>query len=89
MYTSWEVPSPAGFSVEDTYKPTAVVENLPDSLSPTLSQALDLQEEAEPMDLVRDQELDLYIRFPANFDADGGGVRHVLRGNCSSSRSVL
>ncbi len=70
MYTFMGSALTGRFSVEDTYKPTAVVENLPDSLSPTLSQALDLQEEAEPMDLVRDQELDLYIRFPANFDAD-------------------
>lgn len=56
------------FSVEDTYRPTAVVENLPDSLSAALSQALDIQEEAEPMELVRNQKLDLYIRFPAGFD---------------------
>ena len=70
MYTFMGSALTGRFSVEDTYKPTAVVENLPDSLSPTLSQALDLREEAEPMDLVRDQELDLYIRFPANFDAD-------------------
>lgn len=56
------------FSVEDTYRPTAVVENLPDSLSATLSQALEIQEEAEPMELVRNQKLDLYIRFPAGFD---------------------
>ena len=70
MYTFMGSALTGRFSVEDTYKPTAVVENLPDSLSPTLSQALDLQEEAEPMDLVRDQGLDLYIRFPANFDAD-------------------
>ena len=70
MYTFMGSALTGRFSVEDTYKPTAVVENLPDSLSPTLSQALDLQEEAEPMDLVRNQELDLYIRFPANFDAD-------------------
>ncbi len=65
MYTFMGSALTGRFSVEDTYKPTAVVENLPDSLSPTLSQALDLREEAEPMDLVRDQELDLYIRFPA------------------------
>ena len=70
MYTFMGSALTGRFSVEDTYKPTAVGENLPDSLSPTLSQALDLREEAEPMDLVRDQELDLYIRFPANFDAD-------------------
>lgn len=56
------------FSVEDTYRPTAVVENLPDSLSAALSQALEIQEEAEPMELVRNQKLDLYIRFPAGFD---------------------
>ena len=56
------------FSVEDTYRPTAVVENLPDSLSTALSQALEIQEEAEPMELVRNQKLDLYIRFPAGFD---------------------
>ena len=55
-------------SVEDTYRPTAVVENLPDSLSAALSQALEIQEEAEPMELVRNQKLDLYIRFPAGFD---------------------
>ena len=85
MYTFMGSALTGRFSVEDTYKPTAVVENLPDSLSPTLSQALDLREEAEPMDLVRDQELDLYIRFPANFDADVA----AYRGNCSSSRSVL
>ena len=56
------------FSVEDTYRPAAVVENLPDSLSAALSQALEIQEEAEPMELVRNQKLDLYIRFPAGFD---------------------
>ena len=56
------------FSVEDTYRPTAVVEHLPDSLSAALSQALEIQEEAEPMELVRNQKLDLYIRFPAGFD---------------------
>ena len=56
------------FSVEDTYRPTAVVEKLPDSLSAALSQALEIQEEAEPMELVRNQKLDLYIRFPAGFD---------------------
>ncbi len=56
------------FSVEDTYRPTAVVENLPDSLSAALSQALEIQEEAEPMELVRNQKLDLYIHFPAGFD---------------------
>ena len=56
------------FSVEDTYRPTAVVENLPDSLSAALSQAVEIQEEAEPMELVRNQKLDLYIRFPAGFD---------------------
>ena len=56
------------FSVEDTYRPTAVVENLPDSLAAALSQALEIQEEAEPMELVRNQKLDLYIRFPAGFD---------------------
>lgn len=70
MYTFMGSALTGRFSVEDTYKPTAVVEHLPDSLSAPLSQALDLQEEAAPMDLVRDQELDLYIRFPANFDAD-------------------
>ena len=56
------------FSVEDTYRPTAVVENLPDSLSAALSQALEIQEEAEPMELGRNQKLDLYIRVPAGFD---------------------
>lgn len=70
MYTFMGSALTGRFSVEDTYKPTAVVEHLPDSLSAPLSQALDLQEEAAPMDLVRDQELDLYIRFPANFDAE-------------------
>lgn len=58
------------FSVEDTYRPTAVVENLPDSLSAALSQALEIQEAAEPMELVRDQKLDLYIRFPTGFDRE-------------------
>ena len=68
LYTFMGIALSSQFSVEDTYRPTAVVENLPDSLSAALSQALEIQEEAEPMELVRNQKLDLYIRFPAGFD---------------------
>lgn len=70
LYTFMGSALTSQFSVEDTYRPTAVVENLPDSLSAALSQALEIQEAAEPMELVRDQKLDLYIRFPAGFDRE-------------------
>lgn len=70
LYTFMGSALTSQFSVEDTYRPTAVVENLPDSLSAALGQALEIQEAAEPMELVRGQELDLYIRFPAGFDGE-------------------
>ena len=70
LYTFMGSALTSQFSVEDTYRPTAVVENLPDSLSAALSQALEIQEAAEPMELVRDQKLDLYIRFPTGFDRE-------------------
>ena len=76
------------FSVEDTYRPTAVVENLPDSLSAALSQALEIQEEAEPMELVRNQKLDLYIRFPAGFDEAVAAYDGFWKG-CAPGRGIL
>ncbi len=59
------------FSVSETYKPTAVVQNLPDALGQTLGQALELRQlsDADAKRQVTDQELDLYLAFPADFDA--------------------
>lgn len=68
LYTFMGSALTSQFSVEDMYRPTAVVENLPDSLTSALSQVLEIQEQSDPMEQVRDQELDLYICFPEDFD---------------------
>lgn len=56
------------FSVEEAFTPTAVVENMPETLAPQLAQMLDLQDSSDPITQVEGQKLDLYIRFPAGFD---------------------
>lgn len=59
------------FSVSETYKPTAVVQNLPDALAEPLGQALELGQQSgeDAKRQVTEQELDLYLVFPADFDA--------------------
>lgn len=59
------------FSVSETYRPTAVVQNLPDTLTGPLGQALELRQlsDEDAKRQVTDQELDLYLAFPADFDA--------------------
>lgn len=57
LYTFMGSALTSQFSVEDMYRPTAVVENLPDSLTSALSQVLEIQEQSDPMEQVRDQEL--------------------------------
>lgn len=59
------------FSVSENYKPTAVIENLPDALAPSLDQVLELRQgdAQEARELVTEQELDVYLAFPADFDA--------------------
>ncbi len=59
------------FSVSETYKPTAVVQNLPDALAGPLGQALELGQQSgeDAKRQVTEQELDLYLVFPADFDA--------------------
>lgn len=59
------------FSVSETYKPTAVVQNIPDALAGPLGQALELGQQSgeDAKRQVTEQELDLYLVFPADFDA--------------------